>query len=1022
MTVSDANSVPCALLVGNNDSARELAEELRQGMLVTEVFDDAPAEIDSKVQEQIRSGNAPTLVVIALPVEKAVGAARICRRQLPSAELMFVVHPDEAQRLRQRSFHTPLGKYRILPKSDTAAIVAAVNQQARVHKQRRNFHTTIDRINVQLSSASDPGEVRKLLISDRYRASLISNAVDAIISVDRDRRITAWNPSAERLFRVPNVEGEILSKLPLGPCASAFCDAIEDVFSGKTLPVREIEYALPDNTPVAIEATFARVLDDDGIVIGASIIARDITKAKRAEHLLRLEHNITRQLVEPGALHERIGSILSAIARETGASVAEFWSVAESDQVILAEVIWSDPSPELALFTERSRQLRLRPGEGLPGRVWQNSSRVTECDPATDPNFVRRDAAIAAGLRSGLAFPIATRGQFLGAVNLFGKQQLKTDAALFEMVGAVATDLAQWIHRRRAEEALEASERELRALANSIPQLAWIANADGYIVWYNQRWFDYTGATPARMEGWGWQAVHDPKVLPDVMTRWKDSISRGTPFEMEFPLRAADGSFRWFLTRVNPVRDKDHRIVRWFGTNTDVDEVRRSREALQEETRMLEILDSTGKAIASDLNLEKIVQTVTDSATALTGAKFGAFFYTTVNQQGEALVLFTLSGAPRHAFEKFGHPRATPLFGPTFKGEAPIRCEDVTKDPRYGKMAPHFGMPAGHLPVRSYLAVPVISRSRDIIGGLFFGHPEPGMFNARTEKLVVGMAAQAAIAIDNAKLFENAQSELVQRRQVESELRRAQAELQKHASTLEDQVNQRTAQLRETIQELEAFSYSVSHDMRAPLRAMQGYSDALIEEFKDSIPATGQEYLRRIRRAATRLDLLIQDVLAYSKVAKGEIVLQPVDFEHVLHDVIQHYPQLQPDRAQIRVQGPIPLVLGHEAYITQIVSNLLGNAVKFIAPGIFPAVDVSASSSGDTVRISFRDNGIGIDENQQKHIFQIFGRVYGDKKYEGTGIGLAIVKKAAERMGGSVGVISKPGSGSEFYVVLKRAI
>ena len=129
---------------------------------------------------------------------------------------------------------------------------------------------------------------------------------------------------------------------------------------------------------------------------------------------------------------------------------------------------------------------------------------------------------------------------------------------------------------------------------------------------------------------------------------------------MEFPLRGADGVFRWFLTRVNPVRDSEGRIMRWFGTNTDVDEVRRAREALQDETRILELLNDTGKAIASNLDLQSLVQTVTDSATKLTGAKFGAFFYNVINAQGEALLLYTLSGAPREAFEKFGMPRNTP--------------------------------------------------------------------------------------------------------------------------------------------------------------------------------------------------------------------------------------------------------------------------------------------------------------------------------------------------------------------------
>jgi PAS domain S-box-containing protein len=315
----------------------------------------------------------------------------------------------------------------------------------------------------------------------------------------------------------------------------------------------------------------------------------------------------------------------------------------------------------------------------------------------------------------------------------------------------VVVVLVDITRRKQAEEAVKRREEELRAMADSIPQLAWMAQPDGHIFWYNRGWFDYTGTTLEQMQGWGWQSVHDPTILPKVIEQWRASIDTGGPFEMEFPLRGADGVFRWFLTRVNPLRDSEGRVVRWFGTNTNVDDVRRAREALREETRILELLNETGTAIASKLDLQSLVQTVTDAATQLSGAKFGAFFYNVVNEKGEALLLYTLSGAPREAFERFGVPRNTPVFHPTFHNTGIVRSADITKDPRYGTMAPHHGMPRGHLPVRSYLAVPVVSRSGEVIGGLFFGHPEPDVFKERAERLIAGVAAQAAIAIDNAR-------------------------------------------------------------------------------------------------------------------------------------------------------------------------------------------------------------------------------------------------------------------------------
>lgn len=183
-----------------------------------------------------------------------------------------------------------------------------------------------------------------------------------------------------------------------------------------------------------------------------------------------------------------------------------------------------------------------------------------------------------------------------------------------------------------------------------------------------------------------------------------------------------------------------------------------------------ERLHHLSQIIASDLDLERIVQTVTDAATQECGAQYGAFFYNVENEKGEGYQLFTLSGAPREAFEHFGLPRNTAIFEPTFRGKDVVRSEDIRADPRYGKNAPHFGLPQGHLPVVSYLAVPVVSRSRKVLGGLFFAHAERGKFNADCEAFVRGIAAHAAVAIDNAHLHRQVQAELEQRRRAEMRL------------------------------------------------------------------------------------------------------------------------------------------------------------------------------------------------------------------------------------------------------------
>jgi len=238
---------------------------------------------------------------------------------------------------------------------------------------------------------------------------------------------------------------------------------------------------------------------------------------------------------------------------------------------------------------------------------------------------------------------------------------------------------------------------------------------------------------------------------------------------------------------------------------------------------------------------------------------------------------------------------------------------------------------------------------------------------------------------------------------------------------LERMVHERTLKLQDTIGELEAFSYSISHDMRSPLRAMQGYAKVLLEDYQAVFDEKGRKYLERIQTASNRLDLLIQDVLAYSKVAKGEIDLHPVDLARLIEDILPSHPELQPPRAQIDIQSPLPAVLGHEAYLTQCVTNLLGNAAKFVREGEIPRIRLRAEETGTKVKIWFEDNGIGIDPSHFARIFEIFGQVYGGKKFGGTGIGLAIVRKAVQRMNGEIGVESEIGHGSRFWISLEKA-
>ena len=237
---------------------------------------------------------------------------------------------------------------------------------------------------------------------------------------------------------------------------------------------------------------------------------------------------------------------------------------------------------------------------------------------------------------------------------------------------------------------------------------------------------------------------------------------------------------------------------------------------------------------------------------------------------------------------------------------------------------------------------------------------------------------------------------------------------------LEEAVAERTASLREAMAQMEEFSYTVSHDLRAPLRGMQVYTDALLEDFAPVLPPEAARYLDRIAKNAARLDKMILNVLTFSRIARTELRLERVNMDRLVHQIVEHYPGLQAPGAEMQIK-PLHEVIGHEPSLTQALSNLLNNAVKFVAPNVKPKVSVWSERQEDRVRICIADNGIGVDPKFHHRLFSMFERVHPASNYEGTGVGLAIVRKAVERMGGKVGIESDGVSGSRFWIELRAA-
>ncbi|HEX8824741.1 MAG TPA: ATP-binding protein [Archangium sp.] len=413
----------------------------------------------------------------------------------------------------------------------------------------------------------------------------------------------------------------------------------------------------------------------------------------------------------------------------------------------------------------------------------------------------------------------------------------------------------------------------------------------------------------------------------------------------------------------------------------------RSEATLREANETLDTLHHIGAALSGELDLQRLLQRLTDEATALTGAQFGAYFHTAKNEEGDAFQLFTLSGAPREAFARFGVPRSTELFAVTFRGEGILRLDDVTRDARYGHNPPHQGMPRGHLPVCSYLAVPVSSRTGEVLGGLFFGHSRPGVFTEQHERLMASVAAQAAVAIDNASLYRKAQQAI---------------------------------QLRDD------FLSVASHELKTPLTPLRLQLHLLLKKVEASpsgVPAeTVVTTIDRMIRQVNRLARLVDELLDVSRIAAGRLELHPEEVE--LASLVKELAaQLEPERERtgstLTVHAESPIIgFWDRGRLEQLLTNLISNALKY---GAGKPIEVTAAVLDGWVTVRVRDHGIGIAAEDQARIFERFERAVSVRKYGGLGLGLWIVRRIVDALEGRISVESELNTGSCFTVRLPMA-
>ncbi|MBI3652561.1 MAG: GAF domain-containing protein [Acidobacteria bacterium] len=542
--------------------------------------------------------------------------------------------------------------------------------------------------------------------------------------------------------------------------------------------------------------------------------------------------------------------------------------------------------------------------------------------------------------------------------------------------------------RKQAEAKLIEQQAQFLTLAESIPQLAWMAGPDGYIHWYNRRWYEYTGTTPEQMEGWGWQSVHDPEVLPSVLQRWQACLASGEPFDMVFPLRGADGVFRPFLTRVMPQRNQQGQIIQWFGTNTDIDEVKRVEVALRHSEQRARFLAQASADFAELTDYKSTLQKVASIAVPAFADWCAVDLLNPDGSLERLAVKHTDPDKVRLAHELMQqyppHPNDSHGVPYVVRSGTAEMVEEIA-DALLVELAQdeaHLGI-MRELGLKSYICVPMQSKGR-MLGVLTFVTAESGR-RYHTDDLVAAedLGRRAAIAIENATLY------------------RA---------------------LQEADRRKDEFLATLAHELRNPLAPIRTGLHVL--KLVKNDPAMAETARAMMERQLHQLVRLVDDLLDVSRITRGKLELRRERVE--LTTVVQN--AVEASRPLIEELGhelivrlpPLPVLLDADpTRLAQVLQNLLNNAAKYSEPG--GHIWLTAEQQHKEIVVRVKDNGIGIPASHLARIFDMFTQVDTalEKAQGGLGIGLSLVKGLVEMHGGKIEAYSDgTGLGSQFVVRL----
>jgi PAS domain S-box-containing protein len=643
--------------------------------------------------------------------------------------------------------------------------------------------------------------------------------------------------------------------------------------------------------------------------------------------------------------------------------------------------------------------------------------------------------------------------------------QSKTALIAGMVLGLLITAAAGWsVHRdssRRglAEEALREGEERFRDMANNISQLAWMADEKGYIFWYNDRWFDYTGTTLADVVGWGGQETLHPDHRQRVMDKIKRSFAAGEVWEDTFPLRGRDGSYRLFLSRAVPIRDAKGKVLRWFGTNTDISETKESgakyRGLLEAAPDAMVVVNTAGEIVLLNVQAEKQLgysrdELVGQQVTNIIPEGFAERLIADgTRTASEALAQQIGTGIELMARRKNGSEFPIEIMLSPLESAEGILVTAAIRDISVRRAAEkHLGQMEGRY--RGLLeaapdAMVVVNQAGEIVllnvqAEKQFGYHRDELVGQKVTNIVPEGFAERLIA-DALRSTEDALAqqigtgiELMARRKdgskfpieiMLSPLESAEGVLV--TAAIRDITTRRDAEahllhkieeLNRSNEELGQFAYIASHDLQEPLRMVASYTQLLSRRYKGKLDAEADEFIAFAVDGAGRMQRLIQDLLAFSRVGtKGQELLDTSSEDALRQALVNLRGAIEESGAQV-THDPLPSVLADEMQLTQLFQNLIGNGIKYQNPGV-PRVHISAVMNGEKKwTFAVKDNGLGIDSQYFERIFGMFQRLHKREEFAGTGIGLAICKKIVERHGGAISVESQPGQGSTFSFAL----